>query len=563
MPRSFPAVLQAVLLLAPLRLEGQVPCPAPVDPYDSGGLLDPDEAVYNVGFYDLALRVAPADSSIAGALALHATIVSPAAVVALDLDTLLRIERISLLGRDSPLLFHRCGGRVRIELPRTLQPGDALGLRVTYGGRPRVAPRPPWDGGFTWARTRSGQPWIATSNQMLGADLWWPVKDHVSDKPDSMAITVTVPAGLVVASNGRLRGVDDAAGGRRTWRWFVSTPISAYNVALNIAPYRTIDTTIASVAGDSIPVSFYVLPEDYEKGRSLFPDLLAHLAWYERRLGPYAFRADKYGVAQTPHLGMEHQSIIAYGANFDNGSMTGGRDWGFDALHHHELSHEWWGNLVTNADWKDMWLHEGFGSYMQVLWMEDTQGVERAQEYLRGMLGGMGNRRPMAPREVTSARAIYAGHDIYNKGAWVLHTLRWAIGDDAFFRSLRRMAYPDSALARTTDGRAVRFASTADFRAIAEAESGQSLEWFFDVYAHQAALPRLVQVESGDSLALRWESGLDAPFPLAVEVSIGTEWRRVEMPEGGATIRLSAGAEVRIDPRGWLLRMRDQATPTR
>jgi aminopeptidase N len=350
--------------------------------------------------------------------------------------------------------------------------------------------------------------------------------------------------------------VSDTAGGRRTWRWFVSTPISAYNVALNIAPYRTLDTTVAGVAGDSIPVSFFVLPEDYEKGRGLFPDILAHLAWYERRLGPYAFRADKYGVAQTPHLGMEHQSIIAYGANFNNGSMTGGRDWGFDALHHHELSHEWWGNLVTNADWKDMWLHEGFGSYMQVLWMEDTQGPERAREYLRGMLGAMGNRQPMAPREVTSARAIYSGHDIYNKGAWVLHTLRWAIGDEAFFRALRRMAYPDSALARTTDGSAVRFAATADFRTIAEAESGQSLGWFFDVYVHRAELPELIQTQTADSLILEWATGLGVPFPLPVELSIGREMRRVDMPQGRAAVPVSPGTEVRIDPRGWLLRKR-------
>lgn len=533
---------------------GQTPCPAAVDPYDSGGPLDPDESAYDVGFYDLAVRVDPGDSAVTGRLDLYATIVSPAGVVALDLDPLLVVARITPLGRDDELPFVRCGGRIRIELRRTFQPGERLALRVTYGGRPRVAPRPPWDGGLTWGRTRAGAPWIATSNQMLGADVWWPVKDHVSDKPDSMAITVTAPADLVVATNGRLRGVDEAADGYRSWRWFVSTPISAYNVALNIAPYRTLDTTVASVAGDSIPVSFYVLPEDYDKARKLFPEMLAHLAWYERRLGPYPFRADKYGVAQTPHLGMEHQSIIAYGANFSNRSMTGGVDWGFDALHHHELSHEWWGNLVTNADWKDMWLHEGFGSYMQVLWVEDTQGVERAREYLGGMLGNMGNRQPMAPREATSAKGIYAGHDIYNKGAWVLHTLRWVIGDEAFFRSLRRMAYPDSALARTTDGRAVRFASTVDFRTIAEVESGQPLDWFFDGYVHQAAVPLLLETRDGDSLVLQWETELDRPFPLPVEMRIGSEMRRVEMPDGRAAIKVPVGLKVAVDPRGWVLR---------
>jgi aminopeptidase N len=554
MTRATATLLLGSVLLGPGRLLAQGPCLTLHDPYDSGGPLDPEEAAYDVRFYDLAVTVEPGDSSITGRLDLHATIVSPASVVALDLDTLLRIERLADLATDLPLPFVRCGGRVRVALPRTLQPGESLALRVTYGGRPRVAPRPPWDGGFQWTRTRSGEPWIATSNQMLGADVWWPVKDHVSDKPDSMAITVTAPGSLVVAANGRLRGVEQAPGGRRTWRWFVSTPISAYNVALNIAPYRTIEATVASVAGDSIPVVFYVLPDDHEKGRALFPQILEHLRWYERRLGPYAFRADKYGVVQTPHLGMEHQSIIAYGADFDNRAMTRGADWGFDALHHHELAHEWWGNLVTNADWKDMWIHEGIGTYMQVLWIEDTQGAERAGEYLRSFRDWMGNRKPVAPLEVTSAQTIYDGHDIYFKGAWVLHTLRWVMGDDAFFRALRRMAYPDSALAHATDGRAVRFAGTADLQMIAERESGVDLDWFFAVYLHRAGLPRLITERSSDTLSLRWETAGARPFPLPVEVRIDGASRRVELPDGRATLAVPAAAPVEIDPRGWVLR---------
>ena len=326
---------------------------------------------------------------------------------------------------------------------------------------------------------------------MIGADVWWPNKDHVSDKPDSVAIAVTVPQPLVVATNGRFVSVEPADGGWQTWRWFVSTPISAYNVALNIAPYRTIRQRYESVTGEEFLVAFYVLPEDEERGRAFFPEILEHLRWYERRVGPYPFRADKYGVAQTPHLGMEHQSIIAYGANFDNRSMTGGVDWGFDALHHHELAHEWWGNLVTNADWKDMWVHEGFGTYMQVLWMEDTQGVSRARDYLQSFRRTIGNRLPMAPEDSQSAQDIYRGHDIYFKGAWVLHTLRWVIGDEAFFRAVRRMAYPDSALQRTTDGSAVRFVTSRDFETIVEVESGSDLRWFFDVYLRSAELPRL------------------------------------------------------------------------
>jgi aminopeptidase N len=251
---------------------------------------------------------------------------------------------------------------------------------------------------------------------------------------------------------------------------------------------------------------------------------------------------------------MEHQSIIAYGANFSNTSMTGGTDWGFDALHHHELAHEWWGNLLTNADWKDMWVHEGFGTYMQVLWLEDAQGMSRAREYLRNMRRMIGNQLPMAPTESQSAQEIYRGHDIYYKGAWVLHTLRWVIGDDAFFRALRRMVYPDAALAQTSDGRAVRFVSSRDFEAIAASESGRDLAWFFDVYLRAAELPRLDVSSKDDRVRLTWVSPTGAPFPMPVEVRIGEALERFDMPGGTATASLPAGATLQIDPDGWVLR---------
>src|SRR5690606_23767023 len=159
----------------------------------------------------------------------------------------------------------------------------------------------------------------------------------------------------------------------------------------------------------------------------------------------------------TPHLGMEHQTIIAYGADFKNTSMTRGTDWGFDALHHHELSHEWWGNLVTNADWRDMWLHEGFGTYMQALYMEHIGGEDGYRAYLADMKTGIRTQYPIAPRTSPTAKEIYRA-DIYPEGGYVLHTLRYLLGDEAFFLVLRRMAYPDPALEGTSVGcRACRF----------------------------------------------------------------------------------------------------------
>lgn len=534
------------------------------DPYDSGGPLIAEQAAFDVTYYDLALTVSPSDSSIKGTLTVSARVVGPTEVVALDLDTLLAIGSVSLTDLESavPLPFRRSGGRVFIDLPYTKQPGDGLSLTVTYGGRPRVAPRPPWDGGVQWASTPSGAPWIATSNQTIGADAWWPSKDHVSDKPDSMSIRVTVPEPLVAASNGRLERVTENGDGTSTYHWFVSTPISAYNVALNIAPYEVIEEEVESVSGETIPVFFWVLPENLEDGYALMPEILAHLRWFEETLGPYPFRADKYGVAQTPHLGMEHQSIIAYGANFDNGSMTGGVDWGFDALHHHELSHEWWGNLVTNADWKDMWIHEGFGSYMQALWLEDTQGIERYHEYMNSIRRAIGNRRPTAPRHSLSAQEVY-GSDIYFKGAWVLHTLRWLLGEEALHEALRRLAYPTEEAARATDGSQTRFVSTADVVTVFEEVSGRELDWLFEAYLRQAELPELVvdiepaAGEAGDrAMELAWEVPGDLPFPMPIPVGLGERTVIVEMSDGTGRVRAPAGVEPVVDPEGWVLRSR-------
>ncbi len=521
-----------------------------------GGALPPDQAAFDVVYYDLDVRVEPADSSISGSLTMTARLDTPVEVIGLDLDPLLKVSGVQAgVGNElEPVNWEREGGRIRIDLPADVAVGRSFSIRVDYGGRPRIAPRPPWDGGFTWAHTTDGSPWIATSNQMIGADVWWPVKDHVSDKPDSMTIRVTVPEPLFVATNGRLRSVEQVEPGYTTYDWFVSTPISTYNVALNIAPYVQLDTTLTSLTGETFPISFWVLPEDEEKGRVLLDEIVDHVRWFEITIGPYPFRIDKYGVAQTPYLGMEHQSIIAYGANFSNGAMTGGVDWGFDALHHHELSHEWWGNMITNADWKDMWLHEGFGTYMQALYVEDTQGIDRYYDYMNSFSRRIGNRKPVAPRETTSAQEIYAGHDIYFKGAWVLHTLRYLIGDDAFGLSLRRMAYPDPESWRASDGTQVRFVDTDDYIATVELVSERELDWFFDVYLHSAALPTLELTRKEGALDLAWSAPDGLPFPMPVDVLVNGQTQRVEMPDGKATVEVPAGATVVVDPDQWILR---------
>jgi len=525
------------------------------DILDSGGKLTAAQAACDITYYDLDLRVYPDDRSVAGTLTLQAQIVHPLPAFELDLDTLLQVAKVEEIDRDGrhiALPWTREAGKLYLNMGRTRQPGEWVKLAVLYGGRPRIAPNPPWDGGFTFSQTPSGAHWIATSCQTNGADLWWPVKDHVSDEPDSMSMHIRVPEPLVVASNGRLQSVESHNDGTRTYHWHVSTPINVYNIALNIAPYETLSGSLRSVAGDTFPVVFYCLPEDFSKAEKLFPEILDHLRFYEKYLGPYPFRADKYGVAQTPHLGMEHQTIIAYGAKFANGSMTGGRDWGFDALHHHELGHEWWGNLVTNADWKDMWIHEGFCSYMQALYQEDRLGKDAYLTYIHGMRR-FTDKLPVAPREGKTAKEIYRA-PIYNKGSWILHTLRYLLGDEVFFRCLRRMVYPDPALEASTDGSACRFVDTQDFIQRCETESGRSLNWFFDIYAHRAELPELEISVEGGLLRLRWKTADNLPFPMPVTIITNGKLRRIEVPVGGVEIPFPGKEAPRVDPEGWILR---------
>lgn len=519
---------------------------------DSGGPLSPEQAAYDVTFYDLSVSIKPETREIDGQVIVRAKVVQPMNRLVLDLDTLLSVQEIwDLSNPKKPVVapFVRKVGQIWIDLGFTRQAGEQVQVRILYGGKPRVAARAPWDGGFTWATTKAGAPWITTTCQGEGADLWWPCKDHVSDEPDSMAFNVRVPEPLVAACNGRLRSTSKHKDGTQTFHWYISTPINIYNVALNLAPYRSIEGPYKSVTGETFPVVFYVLPDDYEKGKKLFTEIFEHIRFYEKMLGPYPFRIDKYGVAQTPHLGMEHQSIIAYGANFSNGSMTGGKDWGFDALHHHEFGHEWWGNLVTNYDWKDMWIHEGFCTYMQALYMEELKGIAGYHDYMNASRR-FPNNLAVAPLASQSSKQIYRA-PIYTKGAWILHALRAVIGKEALLKSMRRLCYDTPEAEKIKDGRQCHFVTTADFQLICEQESGKALGWFFDVYLRQPQLPKLVTKVEGQQISLHWETPQNLPFSFPVEIKINGKIQRLDLGKETITLSFNPGDKPEVDPDRW------------
>lgn len=528
-----------------------------VRPTDTGGPLMFEQATFDVQNYDITLGVDPKTKSISGTTVMIARTVIPTNVIVLDLDTPYAVSKV-VGGNGGDLKFQRTEKQIRIWFPMTKQVGDEIKTSITYAGTPRVAPRPPWIGGFMWEKTPGGADWVSVALQNDGADLLFPVKDHPSDKADRVAIRITVPDPLVATGPGKLESVKKNANGTSTYNWLMTNPIPNYSIVFNAAPYRTIEDSVKSITGETIPIVFYILPESYEKGARLIEETKKYNAFFEKYLGPFPFRSQKLGIVETPHLGMEHSTMLAYGNKFEY------NDDGYDWLQLHEFGHEWWANLVTASDWRDFWIHEGFQSFMDTLYLEHIGKKDAYFEAMRTRAKNTRNMQPVAPREPRIAYQVYLAEpdylksdgDIYGKGAVVLHTLRYLIGDEAFFRALRRMAYPTKQMETYTDGRQTRLVTTDDFLAIAEQESKMDLDWFFEMYLRQPKLPKLVVEPSNGRTNLQWETPNNMPFPMPIDIEIGGKIQRHEMKDGKATLSLSGSepAVPKIDPKGWVLK---------
>lgn len=504
---------------------------------------------------DLSFRVSPEAHALSAAAVLSFTATAPLTRLAVELDTLFDISEVSVDGVPvSADQWANPDGRLTVDLPRPLAAGESVTLRIAYAGYPRVAPNSPWDGGFVWSTTPDGRPWIATAVQGEGCDLFWPCIDHPLAEPGRVDLHVTVPTGLSAPANGRLTGIVDQGDGWTTWNWSATQP-NTYAVALNIAPYVALSADYASRYGNTVPMTYWYLPtDDLERARALFDELPQMLDFYEATVGPFPFGDEKMGVVETPYLGMEHQTINAYG----NGYRLDGR--GFDWLLHHELSHEWFGNQLTNTNADDMWLHEGLGTYMQPLYDRWLHGDRAMQASLLKQRQALLNRHPVVSGELRTEDQVYndekgPGLDIYNKGSLIAHSLHLLIGDEAFFNAVRRLVYgrPDPHPGNFSP----RYASTGDFLTLVNEESGRDLTWFFRAYLYQAALPDLRQTRTGDQLTLQWVTGDGGPFPMPVEIEIDGAVTTLPMTGNRGEITVPVGAHVLIDPRDRILRRLD------
>ena len=332
----------------------------------SGGPLDPAQKKLQLKTVDLAIEVDPDREVINGAATLALHVLEKTDRIVLDLDKNYTITSATIDGVDAAS-YSDPEGRLTIKLLKKVKAGTDLTAKIIYGGRPHSAVRAPWDGGFVWAKTPDGQPWVATAVQMEGCDLIWPCIDYPTYEPEKIDLHITVPRGLKAPSNGKLLGVEELPDGRSTWNWEARNP-NLYGVALNVGPYEEISGEYKSRFGNTIPMHYWYLPGEKEQAEKLFAEFAPTLDFFESVIGPYPFGDEKVGVVETPHKGMEHQTINAYGNNYAK------TPWGFDDLFQHEFSHEWFANQLTAANWDDFWLHEGFAAYMQPLYGKWRRG---------------------------------------------------------------------------------------------------------------------------------------------------------------------------------------------
>jgi aminopeptidase N len=517
---------------------------------NSGGVMPAEQARVHFDHAELHFALDPARQSIDARATLTFTAKSATDTLLLDLDRNLSISAIELDGR--PLAadaWSNPDGRLRIRLPAPLAAGGKVSATIRYGGKPHVAKKAPWDGGFVWSHTADGQPWVASAVQGEGCDLFWPCIDQPQGEPDLVDAYITVPKTLAAPGNGVLVGIADE-GDQHTYHWRAKHP-DTYAISINIGPFKLLKGDYSSRYGNTIPMELWYLPEHAAGAQQLFGEFPRMLDFFEQRIGPYPFGDEKMGVVETPHLGMEHQTINAYGNQYRKNG------YGYDSLLQHEFAHEWFGNQLTNADWDDMWLHESFGTYMQPLYSQYLNGDMDYFSWLHNLRLILRNHHPIVSGTSRTEEQVYdetagPGQDIYNKGALMLHTLRQLIGDKDFFDSIRRLVYgrPDPEPGNFSP----RYASTGDYIAIVDQVTGRKLDWFFDVYLRDAALPRLDEQRDGDTLKLRWVTEHGKPFPMPLEVQVGDTVHTLAMENGTGQLQVPAGSLLIVDPRSKVLR---------
>ncbi|WP_213979703.1 M1 family metallopeptidase [Sphingomonas sp. dw_22] len=519
-----------------------------------GGVMPPEQLALVFDHLDLALKVFPDRKRIEGDVTLDLHTKAQIGTLILDLFPKYAISAIYLDGRKlAPGRYANPEGQLRIALARPIKPGTKLVARVVYSGTPPLAKRPPWEGGTTWGTTPDGKsPWIDTSLWGGGCDMLYPCLDHPTLKPATSDLHYTVPAGLMAPGNGALVSKVEKDGWT-TWNWHARS-IHTYGSVLDVGPYKVMEGDYKSRFGNVIPMRFFYLPGEEKQAAELFAEFPKTLTFWEAVIGPYPWADQKMGVIRVPFSGLENQTLIGYSNNYPK------TPYGWDWLMNHEFSHEWFANQLSNANYDDLWLHEGLGSYAQPLLAEFYGGEIDYMAQLKSQRAGIRNEQPLVSGQERPEKAVYADPtgprgDIYTKGSWVAHTLRKLIGDDAFFTSIRTLVYgrPDPRPGNFTP----QFGSTPGFLKIVNGVTGKDYKWFFDVYLYRAALPKLVATRANGMLRVHWQTPDDLPFPMPLEVKIDGRTVTLPMADGTGEAPASEWSAVTIDPNSKILMQSD------
>jgi aminopeptidase N len=503
------------------------------DSWNWGGPMDPFQRNFRVSHYHLDLEVFPESQEISGSNTLTVLYLEPSDTLRLDLVSHYAVNKVmDALGNG--LKFSHKNDLLDIYLA-----GHAPAkIIVKFQGRTPIAANPPWSGGFTWEKDSNGDHWMGLSSQNEGAKIFMPCLDHPKNKPaDGVSMAITVPVPYVVAANGRLREVEQD-GQRATFHWESSYPIMNYNINFTIGKFHEHTGVFKGTSGEEIPISVFVLEENKDKASLLLEVLRKSTETHEYFFGAFPFPEDKIAVVETPYLGMEHQTINAYGNNFQLVRM--GEVW-YDWLLHHELGHEWFGNKVSVSDWSDYWIHEGITTYGDWLFYLKHDGEEAYHNKVADAKKSIRNELPVVSPPNSHSDIAYHP-DVYTKGAFIMHSLRFMLGDDAFFPMLQGIAQQD---AFTYDNQV----STADLIDYLSAGSNLAVRDFLTWYLYREDIPRVSVKKKKKN---RYQIMLrDIGFELPVEVMTDRGIERLTLSSKPTEVISSKVIEV--DPKGWYL----------
>ncbi|MFT5713899.1 MAG: aminopeptidase N [Flavobacterium sp.] len=481
------------------------------------GTITKERLWWDVKHYHLDIKVNPSDSTITGSNTIKYKVLQAYNRMQIDLQSPMNIYKVIQDGK--PLEYTRDGNAFFIELVAPQTVGKTKELTVFYGGKPKVAVNPPWDGGITWKKDGNGKLFIASSCQGLGASVWWPNKDHMYDEVENMLISVNVPGNLMDVSNGRLQSVKKLKDGTKTYNWYVSNPINNYGVNINIGDYVSFSEKYQGEKGN-LDCTYYVLRDNLAKAKEQFKDVPRMLKAFEHWFGPYPFYEDSYKLVEAPYLGMEHQSSVTYGNGFKNGYRgrdLSGTGWGlkFDFIIIHESGHEWFANNITYKDIADMWIHESFTNYSESLFLEYYYGKEAGYTYVRGIRKNIQNDEPIIGSYDVNNEG---SSDMYYKGANMLHTIRQIVNDDEKWRTILRGLNSSFYHQTVTSKQIEDYISTS---------VGTDLSTVFNQYLRDTRIPTLEYYFKGDTLGFRWANCV-SNFNMPIRVTVGGEEKWLE-----------------------------------